>query len=183
MPVQITETYLKGCYVLEPKIYEDERGVFFESFKKRDFLEVTGQTVDFVQHNSSISKEGVLRGLHLQTGENSQSKLVTVVKGVVLDVVVDFRKNSETFGQHLKINLSEENKKLIFIPKGMGHGFLTLSSEAVFVYQCDAYYNKTSESGVLYSDKTLDIDWEYPSKKLILSDKDKKLPTLEKLYL
>jgi dTDP-4-dehydrorhamnose 3,5-epimerase len=180
--VQITETQLKGCYVLEPKIFEDERGIFFESYKNKVFERATGQNIDFVQHNHSISKRGVLRGLHLQTGEHAQSKLITVVRGEVLDVVVDFRKGSETFGQHLKLRLSEENKKSIFIPKGMAHGFLTLSEEAVFTYKCDAYYHPASESGILYSDETLDIDWEYPKEALILSEKDKKLPTLKELY-
>jgi len=180
--VQITETHLKGCYVLEPNIFEDERGVFFESYKKNEFEQVTGQKIDFVQHNRSISKRGVLRGLHLQKGKFAQSKLITVVKGEVLDVVVDFRKDSETFGQHFKLKLSETNKKSIFIPKGMAHGFLTLSEEAVFAYKCDEYYHPASESGILYSDDALNIDWEYPQEALILSEKDKKLPTLKELY-
>lgn len=115
-----------------------------------------------MQYNQSISKRGVLRGLHLQAGEFAQSKLITVVKGEVLNVVVDLRKDSRTFGQHFKLKLSEENKKSIFIPKGMAHGFLTLSEEAVFSYKCDAYYHPASESGILYNDDTLNIDWEYP---------------------
>lgn len=180
--MQITETQLKGCYVLEPKIFEDERGIFFESYKKNEFERATGQNIDFVQHNHSISKRGVLRGLHLQTGEYAQSKLITVVKGEVLDVVVDFREGSETFGQHFKLRLSEENKKSIFIPKGIAHGFLTLSEEAVFTYKCDAYYHTASESGILYSDDTLNIDWVYPKESLILSEKDRKLPTFKELY-
>ncbi len=180
--MQITETHLKGCYVLEPIIFEDERGLFVETFKKDEFEKATGQNINFMQHNQSISKLGVLRGLHLQTGEFAQSKLVTVVKGEVLDVVVDLRKNSETFGRHFKLRLSEENKKSIFIPKGMAHGFLTLSKEAVFTYTCDAYYHPASESGILYSDNALNIDWEYPEESLILSEKDKKLPTLKALH-
>lgn len=180
--MQITETHLKGCYIIEPKIFEDERGFFFESYKKNEFEQVTGRSIDFVQHNQSISKRGVLRGLHLQTGEHAQSKLISVVKGEVLDVVVDFREDSKTFGQHFKLRLSEENKKSIFIPKGMAHGFLTLSEEAVFTYKCDAYYQPASESGILYSDDALNIDWEYPKEALILSKKDRKLPTLKQLY-
>lgn len=180
--VQIIETHLKGCYILEPKIFEDERGIFFESFKKNEFEEITGQSIDFVQHNHSISKRGVLRGLHLQAGEHSQSKLITVAKGEVLDVVVDFRQGSETFGQHFKLKLSEENRKSIFIPKGMAHGFLTLSEEAIFIYKCDAYYHPESENGILYSDETLNIDWEHPKQDFILSEKDKKLPALKELY-
>ncbi len=178
----ITETHLKGCFIIEPKIFEDERGIFFESYKKNEFAQVTGQNIDFVQHNQSISKRGVLRGLHLQTGEHAQSKLITVVKGEVLDVVVDFRKDSETFGQHFKLKLTEANKRSVFIPKGMAHGFLTLSDEAVFIYKCDDYYHPASESGILYSDDALNIDWEYPKEALILSEKDKKLPTLKELY-
>lgn len=180
--MQITETYLKGCYILEPKIFEDERGIFFESYRKDSFERITGQNIDFVQYNQSISKQSVLRGLHLQIGKYAQSKLITVIKGEVLDVIVDCKKDSKTFGQHFKIRLSGENKKSIFIPKGMAHGFLTLSEQALFTYKCDAYYHPASESGVLYSDKTLNIDWEYPKESLILSDKDRKLPTLKELY-
>ena len=180
--MHITETQLKGCYLLEPKIFEDERGMFFESYKKNEFERVTGQDIDFVQHNHSVSKRGVLRGLHLQTGEHAQSKLITVVMGEVLDVVVDFREDSKTFGQHFTLRLSGSNKKSLFIPKGMAHGFLTLSEEAVFTYKCDAYYHPASESGILYSDESLNIDWEYPKEALILSEKDKKLPTLKELY-
>lgn len=145
-------------------------------------MQTTGESIEFVQHNQSISKRGVLRGLHLQTGKFAQSKLITVVKGEVLDVVVDLRKESRTFGQHFKLRISEENKKSLFIPKGMAHGFLTLTKEAVFTYKCDAYYHRASESGILYSDDTLNIDWEYPEEFLILSEKDKNLPTLKQLF-
>lgn len=182
MPLLIAETLLKGCFILEPQIFEDERGLFFESFKKDEFERAIGEKVDFVQYNQSVSKRGVLRGLHLQTGKFEQSKLITVVKGEVLDVVVDVRKNSETFGRHIKLRLSESTKKSIFIPKGMAHGFLTLSREAIFSYQCDAYYQPSSESGILYSDEDLGIDWEYPLEALILSEKDKKLPKLKEQY-
>ncbi len=180
--MHISETQLKGCYILEPEIFEDERGMFFESYKKNEFERVTGQNINFVQHNHSVSRRGVLRGLHLQTGEHAQSKLITVVKGEVLDVVVDFREDSKTFGQHFTLRLSGSNKKSIFIPKGMAHGFLTFSEEAIFTYQCDAYYHPASESGILYSDESLNIDWEYPKEALVLSEKDKKLPTVKELY-
>ena len=181
--MHITETHLKGCYILEPEIFEDDRGVFFESYKKKDFEQATGKNIDFVQHNQSRSKEGVLRGLHFQTGKFAQSKLISVVKGEVLDVVVDLRIESKTFGQHLKLRLSEENKTSVFIPKGMAHGFLTLSEEAVFTYQCDTYYHQISEGGIIYSDESLDIDWELPEHTLILSEKDKRLPSLKELFL
>lgn len=182
MSMKVTETHLKGCFIFEPQIFEDERGIFFECFKKNEFEQATGQKMEFVQHNFSVSKRGVLRGLHFQTGSHAQSKLITVVKGEVLDVLVDLRKNSVTFGQHFKLKLSDKNRKSIFLPKGMAHGFLTLSEEAAFTYTCDSYYHPAAESGVLYSDKTLNIDWEYPNKSLILSEKDRKLPTVKDLY-
>jgi dTDP-4-dehydrorhamnose 3,5-epimerase len=181
-PVKITETPLKGCFVLEPRIFEDERGLFYETYRKERFQKAIGRDIDFVQDNHSVSKRGVLRGLHLQTGEYAQSKLVRVVQGEVLDVIVDLRKDSPTFGKHYKTRLSGKNSKILFIPKGMAHGFLTLSERAVFIYKCDTYYNPSSESGILYLDETLDIDWEYPQELLVLSEKDKKLPTLKELY-
>ncbi|MGB7394059.1 MAG: dTDP-4-dehydrorhamnose 3,5-epimerase [Pricia sp.] len=180
--MQITETPLKGCFVLEPRIFKDERGLFYETYQRERFREAIGKDIDFVQDNHSVSKMGVLRGLHLQTGEHAQSKLVRVAQGEVLDVIVDFRKDSPTFGEHYKTRLSDKNSKILFIPKGMAHGFLTLSEQAVFTYKCDAYYHPTSESGILYSDETLNIDWEYPRELLILSEKDKKLPALKELY-
>ncbi|MFK7813232.1 MAG: dTDP-4-dehydrorhamnose 3,5-epimerase [Maribacter sp.] len=177
-----TETNLKGCFVLEPQIFEDDRGLFFESYNQRKFEEIIGQRVDFVQDNQSVSKKGVLRGLHFQEGKYAQSKLVRVLMGEVFDVVVDLRENSETFGNHFKLKLSGENKKIIFIPKGMAHGFVTLSKEAVFAYKCDDYYHQASENGIIYNDRTLQIDWELPSDELILSQKDKDLPTFKELF-
>lgn len=176
------ETNLKGCFVLEPQIFEDERGLFFEAYSKRKFDEALGLQMDFVQDNQSVSKRGVLRGLHFQTGEYAQSKLVRVLKGEVLDVVVDIRKDSKTFGQHLKLKLSEENKKILFIPKGMVHGFVTLSEEAIFSYKCDEYYHQASESGIIFNDEDLRIDWELPPNELILSEKDSLLPTFKELF-
>ncbi len=176
------DTNLNGCFVVEPQVFEDERGLFFESYNERKFEEVLGNKIDFVQDNQSISKKGALRGLHFQTGEHAQSKLVRVLLGEVLDVVVDLRENSKTFGQHFKIKLSGDNKKMLFIPKGMAHGFLTLSKEAIFAYKCDAYYDKASENGILYDDQTLRIDWKYPINKMILSQKDLQLPTFKELF-
>lgn len=181
--MKITETHLRGCYVIEPKIFEDERGLFYESYNKKIFEEAIGQKIDFVQDNHSISKKGVLRGLHFQTGEHAQAKLVRVIKGEVLDVVVDIRKNSTTFGRYFKIRLSDHNHKMLFIPKGMAHGFLCLSDETIFVYKCDEYYHKQSESGIAYNDQDLGIDWEYPRNEIILSTKDKLLPSFKELDL
>lgn len=180
--MNVTETKLKGCFVIEPKVFEDKRGSFFESYNKQKFEEAIGQKVDFVQDNQSISKKGTLRGLHFQMGEFAQSKLVRVLSGEVLDVVVDLRAKSETFGQHFKLKLSTENKKMFFIPKGMAHGFLTLSEEAVFAYKCDEYYHKASENGILYNDESLQIDWEYPMESVVLSQKDRELPKFKELF-
>lgn len=177
-----TETNLKGCFVLEPQIFKDDRGVFFESYNKRKFEEAIDQQIDFVQDNQSVSKKGVLRGLHFQVGKHAQSKLVRVLSGEVLDVVVDLREESKTFGQHFKLKISKENNKIIFIPKGMAHGFVTLSDEAIFAYKCDDYYHQASENGIIYNDETLQIDWILPVKELILSQKDKDLPTFKKLF-
>ena len=179
----ITETNLKGCYILEPKIFEDNRGLFFESYNKRDLDKQLGKSINFVQDNHSISTKGVLRGLHYQQGEFAQTKLVRVVMGAVLDVVVDLRKDSATFGDHFKIKLSANNKKMIFIPKGMAHGFLSLTDYTVFVYKCDNYYNKNAERGIIYNDKDLGLDWEYPTDEIILSEKDQHLPSLKEIKL
>lgn len=179
--MKITETKLKGCLILEPQIYEDYRGVFYEVFKKKELESVLGYEVDFVQENSSISKKGVLRGLHFQTGDSAQAKLVSVQKGEVVDVIVDVRSDSASYGQHIKINLSETNKKSIFIPKGMAHGFLALTDQVVFNYLCDDYYNPKEESGIIYNDPDLAIDWNYPLSELIVSEKDLLLPTFKNL--
>jgi len=180
--VNCIETNLEGCFVIEPKVFTDERGLFFESYQQIKFEEAIEQKVEFVQDNQSVSRKGVLRGLHFQMGEHAQSKLVRVISGEVLDVIVDLRKESETFGQHFKLKLSGANKKMIFIPKGIAHGFVTLSEEAVLAYKCDAYYSQASENGISYNDKTLQIDWEYPENEIILSKKDKDLPTFKELF-
>ena len=178
----LEHTPLNDCYILTPNIFGDERGAFFESFNKQQFYAATGLDVDFVQDNQSISQKGVLRGLHFQNGEFAQAKLVRVIKGSVLDVVVDIRPNSQTFGKHFSMILSEQNNKQLFIPKGFAHGFLVLEDDTIFAYKCDNYYNKASESGIIYNDKTLNIDWQFPEKGLIISEKDQILPTFETLF-
>ncbi|MDB4270992.1 dTDP-4-dehydrorhamnose 3,5-epimerase [bacterium] len=172
----VEETKLKGCFTLTPKLYNDERGYFFESFNKQSFEEAIGKKINFVQDNLSLSYKGVIRALHYQIGEYAQAKLVSVLKGSVLDVVVDIRPNSLTFGEYLSMELSDENRKQLFIPKGFAHGFLALSNTAEFFYKCDQYYNKEAEGGIIYDDPDLEIDWEFPKDQLILSGKDKTLP-------
>jgi dTDP-4-dehydrorhamnose 3,5-epimerase len=171
--MKVTETYLKGCFIVEPQVFGDERGNFFEVFNKKIFEEKTGIEIDFVQDNQSISQRGVLRGLHIQKGEFAQAKLVRVVKGKVLDVAVDFRKDSPTFGKHFSIELSEENNKQLFVPRGFLHGFSTLEDNTIFSYKCDNYYYPDAEDGVIYNDKDLNIDWGIPLDEVILSIKDK----------
>ena len=175
----VKETYLKGCFVLSPNVISDERGHFFESFNKKLFKELTGVSVDFVQDNQSKSSKGVLRGLHYQTGVFAQAKLVRVVKGKILDVCVDLRADSQTFGKSFSIFLDETENKQLYIPRGFAHGFLVLEDNTIFSYKCDNYYNKSSENGILYNDPSINIDWNFPESQLILSKKDKDLPTFE----
>ncbi len=176
----VSETNLKGCFVLTPKLFKDDRGYFFESFNKQSFEHAIGQRVNFVQDNQSFSTFGVIRALHYQLGDHAQAKLVQVLQGKVLDVAVDLRKDSPTFGEHFSVELSYENKKQLFIPRGFAHGFVVLSKEAQFFYKCDSYYNKESEGGIIYNDDKLNIDWKLPDDRLIVSAKDLKLPTLKK---
>ncbi|MGZ3945414.1 MAG: dTDP-4-dehydrorhamnose 3,5-epimerase [Mucilaginibacter sp.] len=171
-------TPLKNCVVLEPKIIGDERGYFLESFNQRTFADLTGSNTVFVQDNQSYSKKGVLRGLHSQKGDSAQAKLVRVVKGEVLDVAVDVRKGSETYGQYFSIRLSEKNNLQLFVPRGFLHGFVVLSDDAIFQYKCDNYYDKSAEAGIHYADPQLAIDWILPHDQLIVSDKDIILPNL-----
>ncbi len=178
-----TETKLKGCFIIEPSVFKDSRGYFFESFNQNTFNELIGKTVDFVQDNESFSSKGVLRGLHFQTGEYAQAKLVRVVKGTVLDVVVDMRKNSPTFSKHFSIELSEDNKRQFFVPRGFAHGFIVLSETAIFSYKCDNFYNNASEQGLRYDDPSLGIDWMLPASEFIISEKDLVLPTLSNITL
>lgn len=177
--MKFTETKLKGCFIIEPNIIGDERGYFMESFNEKTFNKGIGQDVHFVQDNQSFSSKGVLRGLHYQTGEHAQAKLVRVLQGEVIDVAVDIRPNSPTFGQYEAVFLSEENKKQFFVPRGFAHGFLVLSETATFFYKCDNFYNKESEGGIIFNDTSLNIDWNFQDFDLIISEKDKVLPTLE----
>ncbi|OQD44251.1 dTDP-4-dehydrorhamnose 3,5-epimerase [Croceivirga radicis] len=173
--IKATETKLKGCFVIEPTIFKDDRGYFFESFNHREFCKAIGQEVNFVQDNQSYSKKGVLRGLHFQKGEHAQAKLVSVLDGRIQDVVVDLRKNSPTFGEHLSIELDNENKRQLFVPRGFAHGFLTLSESARVLYKCDNYYNPKVECGVRFNNSKLKINWMLDSNHIKLSSKDKSL--------
>ncbi|WP_291275195.1 dTDP-4-dehydrorhamnose 3,5-epimerase [Flavobacterium sp.] len=177
--MKFTETKLKGCFILEPKIIGDERGSFMESFNEKTFAEGVGQQVHFVQDNQSFSTKGVLRGLHYQTGEHAQAKLVRVLNGEVLDVAVDLRPNSPTYGQYETALLTGDNQIQFYIPRGFAHGFLVLSETATFFYKCDNFYNAASEGGIFFNDPTLTIDWTFPIEEMIISEKDQQLPTLE----
>lgn len=181
--MKATETKLKGCFILEPNVFKDSRGCFFESFNQNKFNALIGQEVNFVQDNESVSSKGVLRGLHFQTGDYAQAKLVRAVKGTVLDVVVDMRKESPTFSKHFSIELSEDNKRQLFVPRGFAHGFIVLSETAIFSYKCDNFYKKPSEKGLRYDDPSLAIDWRLPTKEFIVSEKDLVLPTLSNIEL
>lgn len=175
----ITETKFKDCLLIEPIVFKDSRGHFFESFKKNELENKLGFAIEFVQENTSISKKGVLRGLHFQVNTAAQAKLVTVQQGEVLDVVVDLRPNSPTFKQHIKFLLSSKNGKSLFIPKGMAHGFIALKDNTKFTYKCDNYYNPQMESGIIYNDPDLGVDWSFPLENLIISKKDMLLPSLK----
>jgi dTDP-4-dehydrorhamnose 3,5-epimerase len=179
----ISETKLKGCFILEPKAFIDKRGYFFESFNQKTFNQIIGKETIFVQDNESLSQKGVLRGLHYQEGAYAQAKLVRVIKGKVLDVAVDIRKNSITYGKHFSVILSEDNKKQLFIPRGFAHGFVVLSDTAILSYKCDNYYHKPSERGIIYNDSNLNIKWQLPEESLIISEKDLILPTLQNAEL
>lgn len=165
--------------MLEPTIFLDARGYFMESFNENTFEKGTGNRVHFVQDNQSFSSKGVLRGLHYQTGEHAQAKLVRVLQGEVLDVAVDIRPESETFGQHVAVLLSAENQKQLFVPRGFAHGFVVLSETATFFYKCDNFYNKESEGGIIFNDATINIDWQLPESELLISEKDNVLPNLK----
>jgi dTDP-4-dehydrorhamnose 3,5-epimerase len=174
-----TPAPLEGCFIITPRIFNDDRGYFFESYNEQKFNEGVGAKIKFVQDNQSFSTKGVLRGLHFQKGEYAQSKLVRVTRGEVLDVAVDLRKSSSTYGRSFSILLSEENNTQFFIPRGFAHGFIVLSDVAVFQYKCDNNYNKTSEGGLHHADPELQIDWVLPFNELLVSDKDKELPFLK----
>ncbi|MGQ3596642.1 dTDP-4-dehydrorhamnose 3,5-epimerase [Ornithobacterium rhinotracheale] len=171
----VKETEIQDCFLIQPQIFGDERGYFFESYNQEKFNQETGLNVRFVQDNQSFSTYGVIRGLHIQMGEFAQAKLVRVVHGKVLDVAVDARKDSPTFGKIVCAELSAENQSQLFIPRGCLHGFSVLSDEAIFQYKCDNFYNKQSESGVIFNDKDLNINWQIEETNASISEKDREL--------
>ena len=175
--MNIIPTEIDGVLIIEPRIFQDSRGYFFESFNLREFEEKVG-AIDFVQDNESTSCYGVLRGLHFQRDGHSQAKLVRVVKGKVLDVAVDLRRGSATYGRHVAVELSEDNHRQFFIPRGFAHGFSVLSDEVIFQYKCDNYYCPSSEGAIAWNDPDLGIDWRIPEDKVILSEKDRNHPFL-----
>jgi dTDP-4-dehydrorhamnose 3,5-epimerase len=168
-------TDLPGLLIFEPKVFEDNRGYFFESYNEQTF-QAEGINLKFIQDNQSKSSYGVIRGLHYQLNPNAQTKLVRVLEGTILDLAVDLRKGSPTFGKHISLELSAENKKQLLLPVGFAHGFSVLSPTAVVLYKCDGFYNRESEAGILYNDPFLNIDWKIPSGKEIISTKDLELP-------
>ncbi len=170
-------TDIPGLFVLKPQVFDDSRGHFFESYNAQKFAGL-GLDLVFVQDNQSQSAYGVIRGLHYQLPPHAQTKLVRVLQGTILDVALDIRQGSPSFGKHFAIELSAENKKQLFIPKGFAHGFSVLSEKAVVMYKCDAFYNKDSDAGILFNDPELGIDWKVPADRVIVSDKDKQLPAL-----
>lgn len=176
--MKISKTEIEGVYIIEPQVFEDERGYFFESYNQAK-MEEAGLHYNFIQDNQSKSCYGTIRGIHFQKGEYSQAKLVRVLSGAVLDVAVDLRKNSPTFGKYVAVELTAENKKQLMIPRGFGHGFSVLSPEAVFAYKCDNVYNKASEGGLRYNDPDINVDWKINLKDAVLSEKDKNAPFLK----
>lgn len=174
----IEETGLKGCFVWKPEVYRDERGYFVETFNQSRFEKMTGQKADFVQDNQSCSQYGTIRGLHFQTGEFAQAKLIRAISGRVLDVAVDLRKESTSYGHWFGIELSGDNFLQLFIPRGVAHGFSVLEDNSVIAYKCDRFYHKSAESGIHYLDPALKINWKIPEADRILSERDKLLPFL-----
>ena len=176
--MEVIKTYIDGVLIIEPRVFKDERGYFFESFSQREFDEkvtpILGHRINFVQDNESMSSYGVMRGLHFQRPPFTQSKLVRCVKGAVLDVAVDIRKGSPTYGQHISVELTEDNHRQFFVPRGFAHGFAVLSETAVFQYKCDNFYHPEADGGISIVDESLCIDWRIPVNKAILSDKDMK---------
>ena len=176
--MDVIKTEIEGVVIIEPRLFKDERGYFFESFSEREF-NTKVRTIRFVQDNESKSSYGVLRGLHFQKPPYAQSKLVRVIKGAVLDVAVDIRKGSPTFGQHVAVELTEDNHRQFFIPRGFAHGFSVLTPEVIFQYKCDNFYAPQSEGAIAWNDPDLHIDWRIPADKVILSEKDKHHPLLK----
>ncbi|WP_298246888.1 dTDP-4-dehydrorhamnose 3,5-epimerase [uncultured Christiangramia sp.] len=180
--MQIEKTPLKDCLLIKPTMFEDHRGLFLETYHRRRLADFSGIDAEFVQDNQSMSHYGVLRGLHYQKGEFAQTKIVRVIHGKVLDVVVDLRPDSPSFKKTFSVILDDENLIQLYVPKGFGHGFVTLSKRSVFAYKCDHYYTPGSEAGIRYNDPDLDIDWNFPEDQMILSDKDKELPFLKDVF-
>lgn len=176
--MKVEETPLKDCFLIRDTVYKDERGYFFESFNARHFYNQTGVNVTFIQDNQSRSVRGVLRGLHFQKGDAAQAKLVRVLRGEVLDVAVDLRKSSPTFGRHYSVILSDTTFTQLYIPRGFAHGFLVLSDVVDFFYKCDNFYDKASECGIIYNDPEININWQLQTESLIVSCKDMTLPKL-----
>ena len=177
--MQVIKTALEGVLIIEPRIFKDARGYFFESYNKKAFDEAIGHKVDFVQDNESMSTHGVMRGLHFQRPPYTQAKLVRCVRGRVLDVAVDIRKGSPTYGQHVAVELSEDNHRQFFVPRGFAHGFAVLSDVAVFQYKCDNYYAPEADGGISIADESLGIDWQLDPSEVLLSAKDMKHPLLK----
>lgn len=177
--MEVIKTNIEGVFIIEPKVFGDARGYFFESYSAREFKEKTGLDITFVQDNESKSRYGVLRGLHFQLPPYSQSKLVRCVKGKVLDVAVDIRKGSPTYGKYTMCELTEENHRQFFVPKGMAHGFCVLSEEAVFQYKCDEFYHPEAEGAIAWNDPEISIDWPVKEDDVLLSEKDKHHPCLK----
>ena len=172
--IEVKKTDIEGVLIIEPKVFGDARGYFLESFNAKEFAEKTGLNINFVQDNESMSSYGVMRGLHFQNPPYTQSKLVRCVKGAVLDVAVDIRKGSPTYGQHVAVELTEDNHRQFFVPRGFAHGFAVLSETAVFQYKCDNFYAPQADGGISILDESLGIDWRIPTEKALLSDKDTK---------
>ena len=174
--MKFIDTGIANLILLEPRVFGDSRGHFFESYNEREFAE-NGVRIKFVQDNQSMSSYGVIRGLHFQKEPHAQTKLVRVLSGCILDVAVDLRKNSPTYGKHYGVELSAQNKLQLLVPKGFAHGFSVLSETAEVMYKCDAFYHKESESGIIYNDSTLNIDWKIPMNKAVVSEKDLQQPS------
>lgn len=177
--IEVKKTDIEGVLIIEPRVFGDARGYFLESFNAQEFAERTGLNINFVQDNESMSNYGVMRGLHFQNPPYTQSKLVRCVKGAVLDVAVDIRKGSPTYGKHVAVELTEDNHRQFFVPRGFAHGFAVLSETAVFQYKCDNFYAPQADGGISILDDSLGIDWRIPTDKALLSDKDTKHPILK----
>lgn len=177
--MKIEETELRGCFLITPSVFEDERGYFYESFNKKILEETIGHSIHFVQDNQSQSEYGVIRGLHLQLGNHAQAKLIRAIQGEILDVAIDLRPHSKTYGEYVSCILSEENKHQLFVPRGFAHGFAVLSNKATIHYKADNFYSPKAESGIVYNDLDLKIDWKIDSEDILTSNKDILLPTLK----